>query len=735
MGRDLFIHLSVNALRLNQEAWGDTQFAHGLAAAIRAIPGCDAGVVFRGEAPPVTAAPAVILRIFGPHLEEAVPGLPNLLWMISPPNMAPLPMLARYQMLFCGSRVLAHMLAQQGLPARYLPQATDTAHFNPSRRLPGTTDLPLVFVGGHAPRAERQLVLAAVAAGFEPQIWGPGWKGVIPDHLWCGERLDYDELAQVYARARVILNSHMSKMAMLGFMSNRSYDALASGALVLSDLVVGFSAPDLPEIRQVRDAAVVTADLGALLTAPPLSLAARQALHDRVAARHCFAARAQIIVAAARWALQAGVVPGPAFHPGAALPAHAPPPSLSDPAASGPDSQQALAAAAAEILAILRYLEQPEAPALAAPPAAPTQGVIHHLMTDLRAAQRLATLAPGLRPAAQLEALAERARRVHEALLPNPMLLALPHTPRDADHYLSRVLQGQPLWHHSPEGFNRDPGKISLPLWPRRQPARSARPVGVFLHLFHDDLAPVFAERLRAIESAFQLYISTETEARAARIRAHLPQAEIRVLENRGRDIWPKLYGFGDVYHRHDIVLHLHGKKSLHSNRLDVWLDHILTCLLGSPDEVSRILSFFEAIPRLGMVVPVTFRQVLGAAHWAANRDIACELAGRMGLAAPLPDDADLRFPVGSMFWGRVSAIQPLLDLGLAAGHFPPEAGQIDGTLAHALERMLGVVCRAEGYHILPVSGIGQRLHMKHQKPFQSNGALRAALEAGAFDG
>lgn len=111
---------------------------------------------------------------------------------------------------------------------------------------------------------------------------------------------------------------------------------------------------------------------------------------------------------------------------------------------------------------------------------------------------------------------------------------------------------------------------------------------------------------------------------------------------------------------------------------------------------MSRILSFFETIPRLGMVVPLTFRQVLGAAHWGDNKDIARELAFRLGWPdSALPEDGALRFPVGSMFWARVAAIRPLLDLALTPDHFPPEAGQVDGTLAHAIERMLGVVCQA----------------------------------------
>ncbi|PTE12610.1 rhamnan synthesis F family protein, partial [Pseudogemmobacter blasticus] len=334
----------------------------------------------------------------------------------------------------------------------------------------------------------------------------------------------------------------------------------------------------------------------------------------------------------------------------------------------------------------------------------------------------------------RLEALATRARRISEALIAENNPLGAKFTRQECDWWIERVIRNEPLWASGPAAFNRDRGKVCLPLWPRRQtPAASSRP-GVFLHLYYSDLAPVFAKRLAHISCPFDLYVSTDTAEKADFIRGCLPAAEIRVLENRGRDVWPKLYGFRDVYARHDIVLHLHGKKSPHSAALDEWLEHILDCLVGSADEVNRILSLFDTIPRLGMVKPVTFKAALSAAHWGANREIARELAWRMKIEAPLPDDGKLRFPAGSMFWARRDAIQPLLDLDLRPEHFPPEAGQVDGTVAHAIERMLGVVCKVNGHHILPVSGAGTRLHMMYQKRFTSNGELRAALEAGVFD-
>ena len=67
-----------------------------------------------------------------------------------------------------------------------------------------------------------------------------------------------DELRRVYSSAGIVLNDHWDDMRAHGFVSNRIYDALACGAVVVSDDVPGLRAlrrrgRDLPLARGARD--------------------------------------------------------------------------------------------------------------------------------------------------------------------------------------------------------------------------------------------------------------------------------------------------------------------------------------------------------------------------------------------------------------------------------------------------------------------------------------------------
>jgi lipopolysaccharide biosynthesis protein len=67
---------------------------------------------------------------------------------------------------------------------------------------------------------------------------------------------------------------------------------------------------------------------------------------------------------------------------------------------------------------------------------------------------------------------------------------------------------------------------------------------------------------------------------------------------------------------------------------------------------------------------------------------------------ADLIGNYSFQFPAGSMFWFRVAALAGLDDFILAEDDFEPECGQTDGTLAHAVERLVALFAEQRGYRM-----------------------------------
>jgi lipopolysaccharide biosynthesis protein len=70
-------------------------------------------------------------------------------------------------------------------------------------------------------------------------------------------------------------------------------------------------------------------------------------------------------------------------------------------------------------------------------------------------------------------------------------------------------------------------------------------------------------------------------------------------------------------------------------------------------------------------------------------------------------------FVAGTMFFARLDALQPLMSLDLTALDFEEEEGQVDGTMAHAIERALGASCLQAGLLLIDTKSTAKKLHAK----------------------
>ena len=187
----------------------------------------------------------------------------------------------------------------------------------------------------------------------------------------------------------------------------------------------------------------------------------------------------------------------------------------------------------------------------------------------------------------------------------------------------------------------------------------------------------------------------------------------IHRVPNLGRDLGSlvELAGAG-VFDGYDAILKVHTKRSPHRVDGDAWRVALLDGLMPSPEGIRRIVELLRRDRSVGLVVPTG--HVGGPETWGSNQVLVEALAARI----PFAFDPDmLRYPRGSMFWARPWVLRRLADLRLGPEHFEPEAGHVDGSTAHALERFVGVATATSGLDVVETDDVSSRLHRARRRP------------------
>lgn len=233
------------------DTWGDTAYAETLARALRELG--QQVVVDRRKAFDRSTGwhDDVVLGLHGRVAPTPVPDQVNLLWVISHPQRLAQVDLTGWDQIFVASTMFAETVGSRvQVPVTTLYQATDPGSFHPDRAQPDS-GVQLLFLG-NSRGARRPMVDHALAAGLPLTLVGGEWEGLVPPGLVEREFIANDDVGVWYRSASIVLNDHWEDMRETGFLSNRLFDAVASGARVVSDDVVG--------LREVLGGGVVVVD-------------------------------------------------------------------------------------------------------------------------------------------------------------------------------------------------------------------------------------------------------------------------------------------------------------------------------------------------------------------------------------------------------------------------------------------------------------------------------------------
>ena len=231
--------------------------------------------------------------------------------------------------------------------------------------------------------------------------------------------------------------------------------------------------------------------------------------------------------------------------------------------------------------------------------------------------------------------------------------------------------------------------------------------IAVQIHMFYLETLKETVTNLNQIPYTFDCFVSTDTEEKRQKILEIMTQhcrcrkTVVEVMQNRGRDVAPFLIQLAPILDQYDYIGHVHSKKTLTNEHGNEWRRYIFDHLFGSQEYLKRVFYLFEHDKSLGIIMPETYPVLELQAEWGGNRDGVAALLERMHCNCELPEIPT--FPVGNMFWARTAAVRKIFELGLSQTDFPEESGQVNGTIAHQIERIWVYLAASAGYHYCKV--------------------------------
>lgn len=243
---------------------------------------------------------------------------------------------------------------------------------------------------------------------------------------------------------------------------------------------------------------------------------------------------------------------------------------------------------------------------------------------------------------------------------------------------LLRITTGAPAETKIPESFwvDEDHARSSLAEVP------SSRTTLVVLHAYYPDDLDTFSLYLHRLPASTHAVITCPANSyEVCRRWAARNDLKVTIIEtvNRGRD-WGPFLAVAQEMNAPDAsaILKLHTKRSPHREDGSVWLEHVLEGLIPNDSTADEVAEMFAQGTYDILAAPGTLSS---ASDWKPQRKPV------QRLYSSITADNDFDFPAGSMFWLSPRLMKEIAALDISISDYEPELGQLDGTLAHALER------------------------------------------------
>lgn len=233
----------------------------------------------------------------------------------------------------------------------------------------------------------------------------------------------------------------------------------------------------------------------------------------------------------------------------------------------------------------------------------------------------------------------------------------------------------------------------------------------IIIYLYYMDTLPYYIAWIDKISNHIKIVIISSDKNVIEKVQMQIDRNDISYIikENRGRDISALLISAKKYIEKYDFFCYVHDKKA-NSDWLKADVEEWTYCLwhntLRDEDYINGVLDFFYKTPDAGLLQPpnvVCDKLPIGYDdNWYGNLESCNRLLKMLKIERTLTDKDEV-YGMGTVFWAKKQCLKKLIEYPWTYDIFPEEPLSLDGTISHAIERILPYVVEDAGFRTYTV--------------------------------
>lgn len=231
--------------------------------------------------------------------------------------------------------------------------------------------------------------------------------------------------------------------------------------------------------------------------------------------------------------------------------------------------------------------------------------------------------------------------------------------------------------------------------------------VAIVMALYYEEDMSNYFSYLSMIPEDIAIFVISSKEMilqEAKYLKTRYKNLQVIEKENRGRDLSALLVAFRPYIKEYDYLCFLHDKKSKHASLdddLSLWTENLWGNMVFSETYIRKAVALLRD-EGYGVLLPPkpigTHNDSMYTEPWDNDFENVVQLAHRIELTKMIVREDKDFVSLGSVFWCQTKALEKLFAYKWNYADFPEEPMPDDGTISHAIERILGFVAIDAGY-------------------------------------